>query len=145
MDDHWPNFVRNDRETMNQILLVDDHPLLREGLGRLIATDARLGICGMATTAQEALTLVESQHPDLVITDLSLPGRSGLELIMDLHAAHPEIPVLVLSMHDEVIYAKRVRQAGGSGYLMKDASPERLIEAIHVVLGGGILQSGHQP
>ena len=126
---------------MNRILLVDDHPLLREGLGRLIAADDKLSICGMAGTVQEALALVESEKPDLVITDLTLPGRNGLELIKDLGATHPEIPTMVLSMHDEIIYAERVLRAGGCGYVMKDTSPDRLLEAIHVVLGGGVFAS----
>lgn len=125
----------------HKILLVDDHPLLREGLGRLIAADTKLRICGMAGTVQEALVLVESEKPDLVITDLTLPGRNGLELIKDLGATHPEIPVMVLSMHDEIIYAERVLRAGGSGYVMKDTSPDRLLEAIRVVLGGGVFAS----
>ena len=123
---------------MKRILLVDDHPLLREGLRRLIVTDETLSVCGMAGNVDEALALVESAKPDLVLTDLTLPGRSGMELIKDLGVSHPEIPVMVLSMHDEAIYGKRVRQAGGSGYAMKDIAPERLIEAIHTVLGGGV-------
>lgn len=126
---------------MSRILLVDDHPLLREGLGRLIDAAAGMSVCGMAGSVQEALALVETQIPDLVVTDLTLPGRNGLELIKDLGAIHPEIPVIVLSMHDELIYAERVLRAGGRGYVMKDAPPERLIEAIHVVLGGGVFAS----
>lgn len=126
---------------MKRILLVDDHPLLREGLRRLIVTDDTLSVCGMAATVEEALALVESTQPDLVLTDLTLPGRSGMELISELGASHPGIPILVLSMHDELIYAKRVLQAGGRGYVMKDIAPERLIEAIHLVLGGGVFTS----
>jgi DNA-binding NarL/FixJ family response regulator len=126
---------------MNRILLVDDHPLLREGLGRLIDAKADLGVCGMAGTVQEALSMVESSKPDLVITDLTLPGRNGLELIKDLGATHPELPIIVLSMHDELIYAERVLRAGGRGYVMKDSSTDRLLEAIEVVLGGGVFAS----
>lgn len=126
---------------MNKVLLVDDHPLLREGLGRLIDTDPKLRLCGMAGDVQEALSMVESTEPDLLITDLTLPGRNGLELIKDLIATHPELPVMVLSMHDELIYAERVLRAGGRGYVMKDAAPGRLIEAIHTVLGGGVFAS----
>lgn len=126
---------------MNKILLVDDHPLLREGLGRLISAESGLRVCGMAGTVQDALSMIESEKPDLVITDLTLPGRNGLELIKDLVATHPEIPVIVLSMHDELIYAERVLRAGGRGYVMKDSPPERLIEAIHAVLGGGVFAS----
>ena len=124
-----------------RILLVDDHPLLREGLRRLIVTDETLSVCGLAGNVEEALVLVENSKPDLVLTDLTLPGRSGLELIKELGVSHPEIPVLVLTMHDEAIYGKRVRQAGGSGYAMKDIAPERLIEAIHTVLAGGVFNN----
>ena len=126
---------------MSKILLVDDHPLLREGLGRLIATEKGLSVCGMAGSVQEALSMVEAEQPDLVITDLTLPGRNGLELIKDMVATHPEIPIIVLSMHDELIYAERVLRAGGRGYVMKDSSPDRLLEAIKVVLGGGVFAS----
>jgi DNA-binding NarL/FixJ family response regulator len=126
---------------MSKILLVDDHPLLREGLGRLIETEPELSICGMAGSVQEAISMVESQKPDLVITDLTLPGRNGLELIKDLATTHPEIPIIVLSMHDELIYAERVLRSGGRGYVMKDSSPDRLLEAIKVVRGGGVFAS----
>jgi len=126
---------------MSRILLVDDHPLLREGLGRLIAAEPGLDVCAMVGTVQEALAIVETEKPDLVITDLTLPGRNGLELIKDLGATHPEIPIVVLSMHDELIYAERVLRAGGRGYVMKDTPPNRLIEAIHIVLGGGVFAS----
>lgn len=128
-------------ETMSRILLVDDHPLLREGLGRLIDAETGLEVCGMAGTAQEALSLVESENPDLVITDLSLPGRNGLELIKDLGATHPGLPIIVLSMHDEMVYAERVLRAGGRGYVMKNSPPSRLIEAIQTVLAGGVFAS----
>lgn len=126
---------------MSNILLVDDHPLLREGLGRLIDAEPGLRVCGMAGTVQEAVALVDAKHPDLVITDLTLPGRNGLELIKDLGATHPELPIIVLSMHDELIYAERVLRAGGRGYVMKDTPPDRLLEAIHVVLQGGVFAS----
>jgi DNA-binding NarL/FixJ family response regulator len=124
-----------------KILLVDDHPLLLEGLARLISAEAGLGVCGMAGSVRDALALVESLKPDLVITDLTLPGRNGLEFIKDLAATHPEIPVIVLSMHDEMIYAERVLRAGGRGYVMKDTTPARLLEAIRIVLGGGVFAS----
>ncbi len=114
---------------------------MREGLERLISSQPGLCVCGNAGTVQEALSLVDSTVPDLVITDLTLPGRNGLELIKDLGATHPEIPVVVLSMHDELMYAERVLRAGGRGYIMKDTVPDRLIEAIRIVLGGGVFTS----
>lgn len=126
---------------MNRILLVDDHPLLREGLTRLISNESGMTICGTAGSVQEALAMVESEKPDLVITDLTLPGRNGLELIKDLGATHPKIPTIVLSMHDELFYAERVLRAGGRGYVMKDAAPEHLLKAIRTVLDGRVFAS----
>jgi len=132
---------RKTKQACRKILLVDDHPLLLEGLARLITAEAGLGVCGMAHSVQEALAQVETLKPDLVITDLTLPGRNGLELIKDLGAIHSEIPVIVLSMHDEMIYAERVLRAGGRGYVMKDTPPQVLLEAIRAVLGGGVFAS----
>jgi len=126
---------------MCNILLVDDHPLLREGLGRLISAEPGMRVCAMAGSVQEALAAVETHKPDLIVTDLTLPGRNGLELIKDLGAIHPEIPVIVLSMHDELVYAERVLRAGGRGYVMKDTPPDRLLEAIRTVIAGGIFAS----
>ena len=126
---------------MTTTVLVDDHPLLREGLREFINAQDGLIVCGIAGSVQDALSVVGSKKPDLVITDLTLPGRNGLELIKDLCASHPDIPVIVLSMHDEMIYAERVLRAGGRGYVMKDAVPERLLEAIRIVLGGGVFAS----
>ncbi|RPJ33912.1 MAG: DNA-binding response regulator [Verrucomicrobiaceae bacterium] len=125
----------------HNILLVDDHPLLLEGLARMVNAEPGLGVCGMAADVQEALAQVEALKPDLVITDLTLPGRNGLEFIKDLAATHPEIPVIVLSMHDEMIYAERVLRAGGRGYVMKDTPPGNLLQAIRTVLGGGVSAS----
>lgn len=126
---------------MKRILIVDDHPLLREGLERLISAEPGLEVCGMAGSVSEALARVEKETPDLIITDLTLPGRNGLELIKDLGATHPSLPILVLSMHDELMYAERVLRAGGKGYVMKDAPPDRLLEAIRIVLAGGVFAS----
>lgn len=126
---------------MKHILIVDDHPLLRDGLRRLIDGESDLNVSGVAGGVREALALIESTTPDLVITDLSLPGRNGLELIKDIAATHPGIPVIVLSVHDEMIYAERVLRAGGRGYLMKDTPPERMLEAVRTVLAGGVFAS----
>ena len=128
-------------QTVHRILLVDDHPLLREGLNRMISSTDGLSVCGMAGDVQEALTLVETTNPDLIVTDLTLPGRNGLELIKDLGATRPEIPIIVLSMHDEMVYAERVLRAGGRAYVMKDSPPERLMNAIRTVLKGEIFAS----
>lgn len=126
---------------MKRILIVDDHPLLREGLEKVINAESGFEVIGKAGSVQDALSLVEEDAPDLVLTDLTLPGRSGLELIKDLKMSHPDLPVLVMSMHDELIYAERVLKAGGCGYIMKEAPPENLIQAIQTVLGGGVFAS----
>ena len=127
--------------TTRKILLVDDHPLMTEGLRQLLASQAGLSICGIAGSVQQAIALVESTTPDLIITDLTLPGRNGLELIKDLGTTHPNIPIIVLSMHDELLYAERVLRAGGRGYVTKNSPSERILEAIHCVLNGGVFAS----
>ena len=123
------------------IIVVDDHPLMREGLFQVISAEPGLKVIGSVGTTQEAISLIDVEPPDLVITDLSLPGRNGLELIKDLSSTHPELPVIVMSMHDELLYAERVLRAGGRGYVTKGAPPERLLDAIHTVLGGDIFAS----
>ena len=124
-----------------RILLVDDHPVVRQGLEGIIASSGEFSSCGAVGSVKEALALVETQHPDLVITDLSMPDRGGLELIKDLRTLRPELPVLAMSLHDELIYAERVLRAGGRGYIMKEASADRLLDAIRQILGGGIFVS----
>lgn len=124
-----------------RILLVDDHPLMREGVARWIQRAPGLDVCGEAATAQEAIALVAKLKPDLVITDISMDSRDGLELIKDLHVSHPGLPVVVLSMHEEVLYAERALRAGGRGYVMKKEGGERLVAAIQMVLDGGIAVS----
>ena len=114
---------------------------MNEGLRQVIESDSEMAVCGIAGNVQDALELVESEMPDMVITDLSMPGRNGLELIKDLAATHPELPVLVLSLHDELLYAERVLRAGGRGYVSKSTPTEILLKAIHCVLEGGIYTS----
>jgi len=126
---------------VKRILVVDDHPLLREGLERVIIADPEFAVCGAAGSVQEALQLIDEAEPDLVLTDLTLPGRNGLELIKDLRATHPDLPVLVLSMHDEMIYAERALMAGARGYVMKEAAADHLLDAIRTVLAGGVFAS----
>jgi len=120
---------------------VDDHPLLREGAAQCIASSGDLEVCGEAGTAAEAIEAVSRLQPDLVVTDLTLPGRSGLELIKDLHAIHSGLPVLVFSIHDEALHAGRALRAGARGYLMKGARGARLLESIRQVLQGDIALS----
>ena len=124
-----------------QILIVDDHPMMREGLAQLINRDKDLEVAGEAEAAAMAVEKTARLKPDLVIVDITLPGRSGLELIRDLHAVHPGALVLVVSMHEESLYAERVLRAGGRGYVMKQAGGKKLMEAIRTVLAGQIYVS----
>jgi len=124
-----------------RVLVVDDHPLMREGIAQWIRRAPDLEVCGEAGSAAEALALAAKTRPDLVLTDIALPGRDGLELIKDLRASHPSIPVLVLSMHEESLYAGRALRAGARGYLMKRAGGDRVVEGIREVLKGRIAVS----
>lgn len=124
-----------------QLLIVDDHPMMREGLAQLINNEPDLAVCGKAGSSSEALDLVEKFKPALVIVDISLPDKSGLELIKDLHALHAGLPVLVISMHDESLHAERALRAGARGYIMKQEGGEKLMEAIRQVLTGHIYVS----
>lgn len=124
------------------VLIVDDHPFLRAGLTESIEAEPGLSVCCAFATAEEALAAVGKLRPDVVIADLNLPGKSGLELIKELGTLRPGLPVIVLSMHDEGIYAERCLRAGARGYVMKNEGPERLIAAIRQVLAGGVHVSG---
>lgn len=127
---------------MERIFLVDDHPLLREGLAGHIEGGMAMKVCGHAATAADALRDIPGSSADLVIMDLSLPDKSGLELIKDLLALVPDLPVLIFSMHDEMFYAERVIRAGGRGYLMKGSPGDTLAFAIRRVLAGELFLSG---
>src|SRR5262245_20303678 len=129
------------RSTKKRILIVDDHPMMRQGLAQLIDNESDLSVCGEADAAGQALTAVGTQKPDLVIADISLPDKNGLELIKDLQALQSGLPVLVVSMHDESLYAERVLRAGGRGYIMKQEGGKKLMEAIRQVLNGKIYVS----
>ncbi len=125
-----------------RVVIVDDHPIMRLGLTQLLRSSPRVEVCGEAGSVSEALKVIESVLPiDLVVIDISLPDRSGLELIRDLKVMDGKIRSLVVSSHDEKVYAERVIRAGGRGYIMKDRAPEQLIEAVEAVLGGGIFLS----
>ncbi len=117
-----------------RVLLVEDHPLTREGLARWINCESDLEVCGEAASAPQAISLVEKLNPDLVVTDISLPAGNGLELIKDLRSKHPDLLVLVLSMHDELAYAGRALRAGARGYIMKHAGGEGVVKAIREIL-----------
>lgn len=124
-----------------RILLVDDHPLVGKGLASLLKTTGDLAICAEAGTVQEAIRLIAQESPDLVILDISLPGVSGLELLKDIQIRSPGLPVLVLSMHEENVYAERVLRAGAKGYIMKQEPGATVIEAIRSVLAGNLYMS----
>jgi len=128
-------------KSKKRILIVDDHPMMRQGLAQLIGEEADLTICGEAEKASQALGSVGKLKPDLVLADISLPDKNGLELIKDMQAIQPGLSVLVISMHDESLYAERVLRAGGRGYIMKQEGGKKLMAAIRQVLGGQIYVS----
>jgi DNA-binding NarL/FixJ family response regulator len=125
----------------SRILLVDDHPIVLIGLTELINQKRDMVVCGKAESAEAALQAIPSIHPDLVIVDLSLQGTGGLELIKDLKIRHPKLPVLVLSMHEESLYAERVLRAGARGYIMKREVRTQLEIAIRRTVSGKIYLS----
>jgi two-component system, NarL family, invasion response regulator UvrY len=122
---------------MIRILIADDHPLVRRGLKDTLVRDMAGLICGEADDTQEVLAKVHGDKWDLVILDITMPGRSGLEILGELKRMQPKLPVLVLSMHPEDQYGKRVLRAGASGYMNKESAPEELLKAVHKVLSGG--------
>lgn len=128
-------------KSKKRILIVDDHPMMREGLSQLIGQESDLEVCGQTGSAREGLDLVNRLKPDLVLVDISLPGKNGLELIKDIQALRPGTGVLVISMHDESLYAERVLRAGGRGYVMKQEGGKKLMEAMRQVLDGKIFVS----
>jgi DNA-binding NarL/FixJ family response regulator len=124
--------------TQAKVFLVDDHPLVREWLSQLIQREEDLMVCGEAEDTQEALTKIEEITPDIVVADISLKNTHGLELVKDLQARLPLLPVLVLSMHDESLYAERVLRAGAKGYITKQEATKKILQAIRQVLIGQI-------
>jgi DNA-binding NarL/FixJ family response regulator len=124
-----------------RILIVDDHPMMREGLTSLLAAQPDIDVCGEAESAAQALDMIRSKHPHVVIADITLPGKSGLELIKDIAAMYPEVATLAVSMHDESIYAERVLRAGARGYIMKKEGGKRILEAIRKVRAGDVAVS----
>ena len=117
-------------------MLVDDHAIVLHGLKELINSEPDLEVTMTADTAERALEILSEQQPAIVVTDISLPGLSGLELIKELSRSHPDLPALVLSMHDELVHGERALRAGARGYLVKQEAPENVIKAIRMVLAG---------
>ncbi len=129
------------RGSRRRVLLVDDHPIVLRGLRRLIENEADLEVCAEAEGVHEARATIRRHQPDLAVVDISLKDGDGLELVKDLRAQYPTLPVLVLSMHDESVYAERMLAAGANGYIMKQAASEQFMEALRKVLAGGIYVS----
>jgi len=127
--------------TRSTIFIVDDHPIVRQGLALLINREPDLTVCGDAEEASSALRMIESLKPDLIIVDISLNGPDGLELLKNIRARDPNLPVLILSMLDESLYAERSLRAGASGYIMKQEATDRVLVAIRRILDGEIYVS----
>lgn len=133
--------MKFDAKAPARILVVDDHPIVRLGIRQMISADAGLSVCCEADSADAALQSVRSSNADLAIVDLSLGHGTGLELIHRLRETAPELPVLVLSMHDEVLFAERALRAGARGYIMKQEAIDGLVRAVQHVLSGRIYVS----
>lgn len=123
------------------VFVVDDHPLLRQGLALLINREPDLMVCGEADEAHGAMKAIAARRPDILIADISLSGPDGLDLLKTLRASYPELPVLILSMHDESIYAERALRARANGYIMKQEATEKVLVAVRRILGGDIYLS----
>ena len=124
-----------------KILIVEDHPLFRAMLRQLVESELEMTVCGETDNIGNAMTIIEQTSPDLAIVDITLQGASGLELIKNLKAQGIALPVLILSMHEEKLYAERVIRAGGRGYISKQEAPAEVVKAIRNVLAGGIYVS----
>jgi DNA-binding NarL/FixJ family response regulator len=131
----------NTGKRARRVLIVDDHPIVRQGLRRVMENEDDLVVCGEAETARDARTAIKELNPDVMIADISLKQGDGIELVRDVRAHHPQLPILVLSMHDETIYAERMLSAGANGYIMKQAASEQFLISLRRVLDGGIYVS----
>src|SRR5271168_3731637 len=123
------------------VFVVDDHPLLRQGLALLINQQQDLEVCGEAEEAQAAMQAIARKRPDILIVDISLNGPDGLDLLKTIRASYPDLPVLILSMHDEAIYAERALRARANGYIMKQEATEKVLVALRRILAGDIYLS----
>lgn len=122
----------------SKVLIVDDHPVVRHGLHQLINNDDKLTVCGEATNAAECISMMDELNPQMILTDISLPGTDGIELTKEIRQINPNMPILVFSIHGEDIYAERALSAGANGYVMKQENPDILLKAIHRVIEGEI-------
>ncbi|MGA1980375.1 MAG: response regulator transcription factor [Sedimentisphaerales bacterium] len=128
-------------ENKTQVLIVDDHPVIRDGLATIINHERDMNVCGQADDAHQALKAVTELKPDVVIADISLKSSDGIELTKSIKARYPRLPVIVFSVHDESIYAERALRAGAHAYMMKDVVSENIVKAIRTVLNGEIFIS----
>jgi DNA-binding NarL/FixJ family response regulator len=133
--------LQNTPVVKKRILVVDDHPIVREGLALLINRESDLVVCGEAEEAMGALHVLSSAHPDVLIVDISLNGPDGLDLLKSIRTTHPSLPVLILSMHDESLYAERALRAGANGYIMKQEATDKVLVAVRRILAGEIYVS----
>ncbi|HWB52896.1 MAG TPA: response regulator transcription factor [Tepidisphaeraceae bacterium] len=124
-----------------KVFLVDDHPIVRQGLAQLIDNENDLAVIGQGEDAYGSLRAIRDAKPDLALVDVSLKDSDGIELVKELKAQCPDMPILVLSMHDETLYAERALRAGASGYVMKHEPPQTLLNAIRTVLSGNVYTS----
>jgi DNA-binding NarL/FixJ family response regulator len=125
----------------NKVLVVDDHPIVRQGLALLINREPDLMVCGEAEDASTAIQSILATNPDILVVDISLNGPDGLDLLKDIRTRYPELPVLILSMHDESIYAERALRAGAQGYIMKQEASDRVLLALRRILNREIYVS----
>jgi len=138
--------MRKEKETVsagkkNKIFIVDDHPIVRKGLSQLINQESDMVVCGEAENAQNALELLKKIRPDLAIVDISLQGIDGIELIKKIRVRDTNLPILVVSMHDESLFAERALRVGAKGYIMKQEAIEKMMEAIRRVIRGELYVS----
>ncbi|HEV2276310.1 MAG TPA: response regulator transcription factor, partial [Acidobacteriaceae bacterium] len=124
-----------------RVLVVDDHPLLRQGLALMINQEQDLEVCGEAEDAQTAMQAIPERRPDILIVDISLSGPDGLDLLKNIRISYPSLPVLILSMHDEAIYAERALRARANGYIMKQEATEKVLVAVRRILHGDVYLS----
>ncbi len=136
-----PGGAGSAKRRARRVLIVDDHPIVRQGLRRIMENEEDLLVCGEAETVRDARIAIKELAPDVVIVDISLKQGDGIELVRDVRAHYPQLPILVLSMHDESIYAERMLSAGANGYIMKQAVSEQFLISLRRVLEGGIYVS----
>src|ERR1700731_17753 len=136
-----PTYKPQNSVVKKRILVVDDHPIIRQGLALMLNREADLVVCGEAEDATGPMLVMASARPDVLIVDISLNGPDGLDLLKNIRTTHPALPVLILSMHEESIYAERALRAGANGYIMKQEATEKVLDAVRRILNGEIYVS----